>query len=43
MTYRRWPFDVGAVEPRVHVWQALDDGLMPASVNEPVAERMPGA
>jgi pimeloyl-ACP methyl ester carboxylesterase len=43
MTYRRWPFDVGAIERRVHVWQGLDDELVPASINKPVAERMPGA
>jgi pimeloyl-ACP methyl ester carboxylesterase len=43
LTYRRWPFDVAAIERRVHMWQGLDDCLVPAAINKPVAERMPGA
>ncbi|HEV7733509.1 MAG TPA: alpha/beta hydrolase [Candidatus Binatia bacterium] len=41
--YRKWAFDVGTIERRVHVWQGLDDLLVPASINQRVAERMPGA
>jgi pimeloyl-ACP methyl ester carboxylesterase len=43
LLYRRWAFDVTAIERRVHVWQGLDDRLVPDSINESVADRMPGA
>lgn len=43
LLYRRWAFDVGAIERRVHMWQGTDDTLVPARVNQRVAERMPGA
>jgi pimeloyl-ACP methyl ester carboxylesterase len=43
LAYRRWAFDVGAIERPVHMWQGLDDCLVPASINKPVADRMPGA
>ena len=43
LVYRRWAFDVGAIERPVHMWQGLDDCLVPASINKPVADRRPGA
>ncbi|MGA5463624.1 alpha/beta fold hydrolase [Mycobacterium sp. NPDC050041] len=43
LLYRQWAFDVTAIERPVHLWQGLDDRLVPASINETVAERMPGA
>jgi pimeloyl-ACP methyl ester carboxylesterase len=43
LLYRRWAFDVTTIERRVHMWQGLDDRLVPASINEALAERMPGA
>lgn len=41
--YRRWAFDVGAIERRVHMWQGLDDRLVPDPINKRVSDRMPGA
>lgn len=41
--YRRWAFDVGAIERPVHLWQGTDDRFVPAFINEQVAARMPGA
>jgi pimeloyl-ACP methyl ester carboxylesterase len=43
LLYRRWSFDVTAIERRVHMWQGLDDRLVPAPINREVADRMPGA
>lgn len=43
LTYRRWAFNVAAIRRPVHMWQGLDDRLVPASINKPVADRMPGA
>lgn len=43
LLYRRWAFDVTAIERRVHMWQGLDDRLVSASINKTVADRMPGA
>jgi pimeloyl-ACP methyl ester carboxylesterase len=43
LLYRRWAFDVTTIERRVHMWQGLDDGLVPDSINKQVADRMPGA
>lgn len=43
LLYRRWAFDVRAIERRVHLWQGTDDRLVPAVVNKTVADRMPGA
>jgi len=43
LLYRRWAFDVTAIERRVHRWQGLDDHLVPAAINKSVADRMPGA
>lgn len=41
--YRRWAFDVTKIERPVHMWQGTDDRLVPAAINETVADRMPGA
>jgi pimeloyl-ACP methyl ester carboxylesterase len=43
LLYRRWAFDVTAIERRVHFWQGTDDRLVPAIINETIARRMPGA
>lgn len=43
LLYRRWAFDVTRIERPVHMWQGLDDTLVPAPINREVAERMPGA
>ena len=43
LLYRRWAFDVRAIERRVHLWQGTDDRLVPAGINKTVADRMPGA
>lgn len=43
LLYRRWAFDVAAIERPVHMWQGTDDRLVAASINRTVAERMPGA
>ncbi|MBX9623481.1 MAG: alpha/beta hydrolase [Gemmataceae bacterium] len=43
LLYRRWAFDVAAIGRRVHMWQGLDDPLVPVAVNKAVADRMPGA
>lgn len=41
--YRHWAFDVGVIQRRVHLWQGLEDLLVPDPINRAVAERMPGA
>ena len=43
LLYRRWAFDVRAIERRVHLWQGTDDRLVPAGINKTIADRMPGA
>jgi pimeloyl-ACP methyl ester carboxylesterase len=43
LLYRRWAFDVTTIERRVHMWQGMDDRLVPASINKTVADQMPGA
>jgi len=43
LLYRSWAFDVAKIERRVHVWQGLDDALVPDFINQTVADRMPGA
>ena len=43
LLYRSWAFDVTRIERRVHMWQGLDDLLVPAPINKHVADRMPGA
>jgi pimeloyl-ACP methyl ester carboxylesterase len=43
LLYRSWAFDVSTIERRVHMWQGLDDRLVPDPINKAVADRMPGA
>lgn len=43
LVYRQWPFDVTAIERPVHIWQGLDDTLVPHPINQTVADRMPGS
>jgi pimeloyl-ACP methyl ester carboxylesterase len=43
LLYRRWAFDVSRIERRVHMWQGLADTLVPAPINQEVADRMPGS
>lgn len=43
LLFRRWAFDVAAIERPVHMWQGTDDRLVAASINRAVADRMPGA
>lgn len=41
--YRRWAFDVRAIERPVHMWQGTGDTLVPYAINREVADAMPGA
>ena len=43
LLYRGWEFDVRQIGRRVHLWQGLDDRLVPDVINKEVAEQMPGA
>jgi pimeloyl-ACP methyl ester carboxylesterase len=43
LLYRRWSFDVAAIDRLVHMWQGLDDRLVPDPINKAVADAMPGA
>lgn len=43
LLYRSWAFDVKTVERPVHMWQGLDDKLVPDPINKAVADAMPGA
>lgn len=43
LLYRKWDFDVRKIERRVHLWQGLDDRLVPDFINKKLAEQMPGA
>jgi pimeloyl-ACP methyl ester carboxylesterase len=43
LLYRSWAFDVAKIERRVHMWQGLDDRLVPDPINKAVADAMPGA
>lgn len=43
LLYRRWAFEVGTIERPVHLWQGLDDRLVPDPINRRVADAMPGA
>jgi pimeloyl-ACP methyl ester carboxylesterase len=42
LLYRSWAFDVTTIERRVHMWQGLDDRLVPDPINKAVADGMPG-
>ncbi|OBF36217.1 hydrolase [Mycobacterium sp. ACS1612] len=41
--YRRWSFDVSVINRSVHMWQGLDDRLVPDPINKAVADSMSGA
>jgi pimeloyl-ACP methyl ester carboxylesterase len=43
LLYRSWAFDVRTIERRVHIWQGMDDQLVPATINKQIADQMPGA
>jgi pimeloyl-ACP methyl ester carboxylesterase len=43
LLYRSWSFDVATIERPVHMWQGLDDRLVPDPINKAVADAMPGA
>jgi pimeloyl-ACP methyl ester carboxylesterase len=43
LLYRRWSFDVTAIDRLVHMWQGLDDRMVPDPINKAVADAMPGA
>jgi pimeloyl-ACP methyl ester carboxylesterase len=43
LLYRSWAFDVTTIERSVHMWQGLDDRLVPDPINKAVADAMPGA
>jgi pimeloyl-ACP methyl ester carboxylesterase len=43
LLYRSWAFDVTTIERPVHMWQGLDDRLVPDPINKTVADRMPGS
>jgi len=43
LLYRGWDFDVRQIERRVHLWQGLDDRLVPDAINKELADQMPGA
>lgn len=43
LLYRRWAFDVKKIERPVHLWQGLDDTLVPDPINKAVADAMTGA
>jgi pimeloyl-ACP methyl ester carboxylesterase len=43
LLYRSWAFDVRTIERRVHMWQGMEDRLVPAHINKQVAIQMPGA
>lgn len=43
LLYRHWAFDVAKIERPVHMWQGLDDTLVPDPINKAVADAMPGA
>ncbi len=42
LLYRSWAFDVTTIQRRVHMWQGLDDRLVPDPINKAVADGMPG-
>ena len=43
LLYRSWAFDVRQIDRPVHMWQGLDDHLVPDPINKAVADAMPGA
>lgn len=43
LLYRGWGIDLARVVVPVSFWQGSDDRLVPAAINEPVADAIPGA
>nr|WP_234712958.1 alpha/beta hydrolase [Mycolicibacterium komanii]CRL76826.1 alpha/beta hydrolase [Mycolicibacterium komanii] len=43
LLYRRWNFDLSRIDRPVHLWQGLDDRLVPDPINKAVSDAMPGA
>ncbi|WP_411876957.1 alpha/beta fold hydrolase [Vulcanococcus limneticus] len=43
LLYRGWDFAVRQIERRVHLWQGLDDRLVPDAINKELADQLPGA
>jgi len=43
LLYKAWEFDVRSIHRRVHIWQGLDDRLVPDFINKQISEQMPGA
>jgi pimeloyl-ACP methyl ester carboxylesterase len=43
LLYRSWAFDVSEIDRPVHLWQGLDDLLVPDPINKAVADAMPGS
>ncbi|MFM8766056.1 MAG: alpha/beta fold hydrolase [Spartobacteria bacterium] len=43
LLYKTWDFDVRLIHRCVHIWQGLDDRLVPDFINKQVSEQMPGA
>lgn len=41
--YGAWDMDVTSIERPLHIWQGVDDTLVPEAINREVAERTPGA
>lgn len=42
LLYRAWSFDVSTIERPVHLWQGLDDKLVPDPINKAIADATPG-
>ena len=43
LLYRRWEFEVTAIQRPVHIWQGTEDRLVPLPINQRVADETPGA
>ncbi|MGE2719218.1 alpha/beta fold hydrolase [Mycolicibacterium celeriflavum] len=43
LLYRRWDFDLSLITRPVHLWQGLDDRLVPDPINKAVSDAMPGS
>nr|WP_090344652.1 alpha/beta hydrolase [Mycolicibacterium malmesburyense]CRL76349.1 alpha/beta hydrolase [Mycolicibacterium malmesburyense] len=43
LLYRRWGFDLSRITVPVHLWQGLDDRLVPDPINKAVFDAMPAS
>jgi len=43
LLYRHWEIDWSRISVPVSFWQGSDDHLVPAAINRPVADAIPGA